>query len=203
MAIRRGAQLWVGRDDAPGAPHVPLTVEHAGDDFLHLRGDVRELVTAMRVRVMSPQPTTCLLYRASVVDVRDDDSIGVFLDEQLGAVQRREWVRVGARLPVLATVSRPSSGGSRWEVVDTATVDVSAGGIRLDVAPGSLPDGLPLSIDVTLPGGTVHAVATPVPAGPGRGGTAVRFVTMGAHDRERLVAAAGDRGRDARSMLAG
>lgn len=110
--------------------------------------------------------------------------------EQHVEEQRREDVRGGVELPVRAAVLDPRTRSDLADLAfDGATVDVSAGGLRLDPGDDSakdLPAGARLFVEVELPDDRLVPAVLGLVA-PGTDAVHGRFVDIAAADRERLV----------------
>lgn len=107
-------------------------------------------------------------------------------------VQRRNDVRGPVSLPLRAAVVDPRVRRDLADLAfDGATLDVSAGGLRLDPGPAAdsaedLPAGARIFVELELPdAGIVPAVLSLV--GPGTAGLHGPFVDIAAADREKLV----------------
>ena len=104
--------------------------------------------------------------------------------------QRRDDVRGELHLPVrVAALDAPAEQAFRGRVVAGHTLDVSAGGARLDL-PGlatPLGEGVRLYLEGELPGGELAPAVVSVVRHEPTGPVHVRFLDLAPVDRERLV----------------
>jgi hypothetical protein len=104
-------------------------------------------------------------------------------------LQRRDEVRGRATLPLRAVAADAAAERALGEsIIEGATIDVSAGGLSIELHPRSIPPrrGSRLYLELTLPGGDlVPAVACIVAAGDRR--LHLRFADIAAADTERLA----------------
>lgn len=118
---------------------------------------------------------------------RAGEPTGTLADPDEG--QRREDVRGELHLPVrVAALDGAGERSLAGRVVVGHTLDVSAGGARLDLSglPVPPPPGARLYVELTLPGdGLAPAVVEVV--GHADGAVHVRFVDLAPVDRERLA----------------
>jgi hypothetical protein len=95
-------------------------------------------------------------------------------------IQRREWARVQAVVPVDIQPLEPGVSAG-----ETTSLNVSGGGVLI-CDPWSLPLGTDVRVELRLEGGSIHFLGRVVrDAGPGRKG--VRIDDMGREDEERLI----------------
>jgi hypothetical protein len=94
-------------------------------------------------------------------------------------IQRREFVRVAASLPVVLAGIDADVGG------ETTTVDLSGRGVRV-LDPWQLPLGLEVRMEIKLPDGPVHALGRVVrEAGEGERG--ISFADLPQPDEDRII----------------
>jgi hypothetical protein len=197
VAVAPGDRVVLRTDDG----YVALRVLRGGElvgawrlDVLALAGRIRPSSGVLELPTVGG-PVVRLPARLAVVDGavvlqagRTDLSAGVHPAGEVS--QRRGDVRAEVHLPVRATaVDRRGEGVLHGAVLSGHTLDVSAGGARLDLLGlnGRLGDGCRLYTEIELPGGqlapAVVAVVRHVPLGPAQ----VRFLDVAPVDRERLV----------------
>lgn len=112
-------------------------------------------------------------------------------------IQRREWVRVEAVVPVrVHAVDEPIDG-------ETTTVNVSGGGI-LVADKWHMPMGIDVRVEVqTEPGAEPVRALGRVVRDPGNDQKGIRFVDIGREDEERLVRFIRERERAALRLARG
>jgi hypothetical protein len=94
-------------------------------------------------------------------------------------IQRREFVRVGANLPVTVTGVDEDIGG------ETTTLDLSGRGVRV-LDPWQMPLGLEVRLEIKLPDGPVHALGRVVrEAADGERG--ISFADLPRNDEDRVI----------------
>lgn len=104
----------------------------------------------------------------------------VTLDGQPERIQRREWARVGAVVPVTVV---PLEAGV--EAGETTSLNLSGGGVLIKDR-WTLPLGTDVRLEIALEDGVLRALGRVVrDAGPGERG--IRFDDMGRDDEERLI----------------
>jgi hypothetical protein len=104
--------------------------------------------------------------------------------------QRRDDVRGELHLPIrAAALDGPAEEAFRGRTVVGHTLDVSAGGARLDLPglAGALGKGCRLYLEGELPGGELAPAVVTVVRHEPSGAVRVRFVDIAPLDRERLV----------------
>ncbi|MHB1584474.1 MAG: PilZ domain-containing protein [Acidimicrobiales bacterium] len=115
-----------------------------------------QVLATLEVTVHRPGTTVCLLTPHNAGEVR----------------QTREWLRVRTSVPVRVTNLVGGSGGER--VVDTVSVDLSGGGIRLLDGTG-LKMGSTMTLLIDLPSGRVEVDCQTVSEGKD-GSAGLRFL---------------------------
>jgi PilZ domain len=197
VAVAPGDRVVLRTDEGYVALRVLRGAELVGAwrlDVLALVGQVRPLSGVLELPTVGG-PVVRLPARLAVVDGavvlqagRSDTPNGAAPSGDVP--QRRVDVRAEVHLPVrAAAVDRRGEEVLRGGVLAGHTLDVSAGGARLDL-PGlqdRLGDGCRLYTEIELPGGplapAVVAVVRHAPPGPAQ----VRFLDVAPVDRERIV----------------
>ena len=119
-----------------------------------------------------------------------DGTLSIALSGEVERIQRREFVRVDAHVPVsVRGIDEPLGG-------ETNTLDVSGGGVRIS-DPWSLPLGLEVRVEIRLPDGeAVHALGrvVRVAAEEEKG---ISFEDLARPDEDRLIRFIRERERQA------
>ena len=143
------------------------------------------------VKILKPDA----IYQFETVIVRrsDDDRTNGFiipLPKKMVRKQRRSDVRVEVCLPVEVWVF-DSPQKERWKTVSARTIDLSAGGTRIESAE-EFTANFPLEINLLLPGDEpIHLICRYIRGGrlSGRGKywTALRFEAIKERDKRRIL----------------
>jgi c-di-GMP-binding flagellar brake protein YcgR len=199
------APLPTGQKVTVRLPHVgalPATVDASGTGVLVL---VLAVPDARVLRLVGGEAdvectTARGIQRFSGTLLPDSraDLLRVALAGDCERIQRREWVRVDAVVPVhVKVLDEPALGG------DTVTLNLSGGGVLLR-DPWHLPLGLDVRLALVLPEseapvGALGRVVREVAADQ----KGVRIDDMGRDDEERLVRFVRERERAALKMASG
>jgi hypothetical protein len=116
--------------------------------------------------------------------------LSIELDGGVDRIQRREFVRVDAHVDVTVEGIDESLGG------ETATLDVSGGGIRIS-DPWGLPLGLDVRVEIALPGGEPVRALGRVVRAAAAGETGISFEDLARSDEDRLIRFIRERERQA------
>ena len=119
-----------------------------------------------------------------------EGTLTIELTGEVERIQRREFVRVDAHVAVsVRGIDEPLGG-------ETATLDVSGGGIRIS-DPWELPLGLEVRVELSLPDGEpVHALGRVVRAAA-EGEKGISFDDLARPDEDRLIRFIRERERQA------
>lgn len=149
-----------------------LTAPPGGPDALRDRSAIVEYTTPRGVHRVS-----------GAIDRGDAPEVVRVRRDGLGdVVQRRDFVRVDAAIPVAVTVTDPIRGAAH-----TTSLNVSAGGLLLS-DPLGLPSGAAVAIEIELSPGSAPVLAHGrIVREVGEGAKGVRIELIARDDRERLV----------------
>jgi hypothetical protein len=197
VAVAAGDRVVLRTDEGYVALRVLRGAELVGAwrlDVLALVGRVRPMTGLLELATVGG-PVVRLPARLAVVDGavvlqagRSDAPTGVA--PAADVPQRRVDVRAEVHLPVrAAAVDRRGEGVLRGAVLAGHTLDVSAGGARLDLPAlhDVLGGGCRLYTEIELPGGLVAPAVVAVVRHALPGPAQVRFLDVAPVDRERIV----------------
>ena len=116
----------------------------------------------------------------TIVSAGADGVLEVAIDADLRLDQRRQYVRVAARIP--GVVGQGAAGSP----LHTYTLDVSAGGLLLAGA-GEVEAGAPVTVTVKLPDRDPVEAAAVIARRTAQGHAALEFTDISEADREALI----------------
>jgi ribosome maturation factor RimP len=119
-----------------------------------------------------------------------EGTLSIELTGEVERIQRREFVRVDAHVPVNVRGLDEPLGG------ETATLDVSGGGIRIS-DPWNLPLGLEVRVELQLPDGEPVQALGRVVRAAAEGEKGISFDDLARPDEDRLIRFIRERERQA------
>jgi hypothetical protein len=119
-----------------------------------------------------------------------EGTLSIDLTGEVERIQRREFVRVDAHVPVSVRGIEEALGG------DTSTLDVSGGGIRI-ADPWELPLGLDVRVELALPNGEPVRALGRVVRAAAEGEKGISFDDLARPDEDRLIRYIRERERQA------
>jgi PilZ domain len=184
-----------------GGGRAPLhaVVEEASSRLIRLT--LPSATAALQTRELRAEPavleytTSRGMHRVSgTVDGSTEDPAVVLLhrdhDVDDDVVQRRDFARVAAAVPVQVTISSPLRGAA-----STTTLNLSAGGLSF-VDPIGLPSGVYVDVDIEIaPGSAPIRARGEIVRAVGEDAKGVRIASITREDRERLVRFVSERQR--------
>ena len=189
MAVTAHATLSAGHKVTVRLPHVgalPATVERATPDTLTVTLAVRdprlERLNGAEVAVESTTARGIQRFNGTL-SVRDGETLDILLTGGAERIQRREWARVSAAVPIrVAPIGDDTIPGG-----ETTSLNVSGGGVLIrDV--WRLPLGLDVRVELVIDPSQppIRALARVVrDGGPDQKG--LRFEDVSPPDAERLM----------------
>jgi PilZ domain len=119
-----------------------------------------------------------------------EGTLSIDLTGEVERIQRREFVRVDAHVPVeVRGIDEPLGG-------ETTTLDVSGGGIRIS-DPWTLPLGLDVRVELSLPDGEPVCALGRVVRAAAEGEKGISFEDLARPDEDRLIRFIRERERQA------
>lgn len=186
-----GQAVEIELPDDPDRPPLHSRVEEVGDDGFTVRMPLTR-GPAVTLRDEMPLIVHCLdehglcTFTTKVLSAGPAPGIRLARPGPVAREQRRGYFR----LPAQVTVSYGVVDGTGRCQGESATLDMSGGGIRFEIA-GGLSVGDLLAIDVGIGGDGILAEGEVVRVGRIPGGTgqvvAVRFTEISEGDRERII----------------